>query len=170
MEAIIDFIRNYDYVIVIGILILMVILIILQILNSMELSRIEKRYKRLMKGSTGKNLEDMIIEYKKNVDDSLEVFKNIENMYKSIDERLQKSIQKFAVVRYRAFDDVGSDLSFSIAMLNENNDGFVITGIYGRNESTTFAKPIEKGLSKYDLSDEEKLAIKIATNNRTIEK
>ena len=170
MEAIIDFIRNYDYVIVIGILILMVILIILQILNSMELSRIEKRYKRLMKGSTGKNLEDMIIEYKKNVDDSLEFFKNIENMYKSIDERLQKSIQKFAVVRYRAFDDVGSDLSFSIAMLNENNDGFVITGIYGRNESTTFAKPIEKGLSKYDLSDEEKLAIKIATNNRTIEK
>jgi hypothetical protein len=51
---------------------------------------------------------------------------------------------------------VGSDLSFSIALLDGNQNGVIITSIYGRNESTTYAKPIDKGISRYDLSEEEK--------------
>ena len=58
-------------------------------------------------------------------------------------------------MRYQAFEDVGSDLSFSIAILDGNNDGIMLTGIYGRQESTTYAKPIDKGISRYDLSEEE---------------
>jgi hypothetical protein len=108
----------------------------------------------------------MVIEYNGKVDESLQTVKNIEAAYGSIDARLKSSIQKVSVVRYRAFDDVGSDLSFSIALLDEKNDGAVITGIYGRNECTTFAKPIENGISKYDLSDEEKQSIKNAINGR----
>ncbi|GFR35099.1 hypothetical protein TCEA9_09110 [Thermobrachium celere] len=50
-------------------------------------------------------------------------------------------------------------MSFSVALLDENNDGIVLTGLFGRSECTTFAKPIENGISKYDLSDEEKQAL-----------
>jgi hypothetical protein len=67
-------------------------------------------------------------------------------------------------LRYRAFENVGSDLSFSISLLDNNNDGFIITGIYGRNDSTTYAKPIDKGLSRYDLSEEEKEVLEKAIN------
>ena len=73
-------------------------------------------------------------------------------------------MQKVSVVRYKAFEDVGSDLSFSLAMLDENNDGILLTGIFGRNESTTYAKPIEKGISRYDLSEEEEEALNNAIN------
>ncbi|EYE88651.1 hypothetical protein Q428_06740 [Fervidicella metallireducens AeB] len=164
MEYIIDIINNNQIFIIFGLIVVIVILFFIIIMNKVEINRLEKRYKKLMKGSSGKNIEDMIIEYNQKVEDALEVSKNIEEIYKNVDERLKKCIQRVGIVRYRAFDDVGSDLSFSIALLDENNAGVVVTGIYGRNECTTFAKPIENGISKYDLSEEEKLAIKNAIN------
>ena len=51
-------------------------------------------------------------------------------------------------------------------LLNEINDGVIVTGIFGRNESTTYAKPIDKGLSRYDLSSEEKEVLQKAMNKK----
>ena len=65
---------------------------------------------------------------------------------------------------YKAFEDIGSDLSFSIAMLDENNDGLILTGIFGREESTTYVKPVDKGISRYDLSEEELTVLNEAIN------
>ena len=67
--------------------------------------------------------------------------------------------------RYNAFKDTGSDLSFTLALLDEKNDGIVLNGIYARDSSNIYAKPIEKGESKYILSNEEKEAINRAINN-----
>jgi hypothetical protein len=164
MEMVFDFLRGFEPIILLGIVALLIILIFFQILNRIELNRIDKRYRKLMKGSTGKNLEELIMDYTNRIDESLANLNKIEESYADIDKRLRGCVQKVGIVRYRAFDDVGSDLSFSIALLDDGNDGVVITGIYGRNECTTFAKPIENGISKYDLSDEEKLAIKNALN------
>lgn len=65
------------------------------------------------------------------------------------------SVQRVAVVRYDAFDDMGGKLSFSIALLDENGDGFVFTSIYGRNENRTYAKAVLGGASSHVLSAEE---------------
>ena len=67
-------------------------------------------------------------------------------------------VQKCNIIRYNAFNDTGSDLSYSIAMLDNFNDGLIITSIYGRNESTNYAKPIV-GVSSYPLSVEEELVL-----------
>lgn len=166
MGLVIDAIKPYELIIILGMIIVICILILLQILNNIELNRIEKRYKKLMKGSAGKNLEDMIFEYNDKVEKSLSTAKHIEELYSNVDGRLRRCIQKVSVIRYRAFEDVGSDLSYSIALLDDLNNGLVITGIYGRSESTSFTKPIENGISKYDLSEEEKLAIKNAINSK----
>jgi len=77
----------------------------------------------------------------------------------SLERDLQRCIQKVGVVRYNAFDDVGSDLSFSIALLDDNDNGVVISGIYSRESSTTYAKKIVNGTSKNPLSAEELQAI-----------
>ncbi|HBT19808.1 MAG TPA: DUF4446 domain-containing protein [Peptococcaceae bacterium] len=81
-------------------------------------------------------------------------------------ERLEKmietSLRRVGVERYNAFDDVGSDLSFSVAILDDHGTGVVITSLYGRNESRTYAKPIVKGSSQYKLSSEEVAAIRKA--------
>lgn len=162
MDIIMDTLKNYDIIIILALVIAVIILVFLQILNKVQINQIEKKYRRMMKGTNSKNIEEMIVEYNQNVEKVYDASKKMEQLYGEVKENLEECVQKFSVVRYRAFDDVGSDLSFSIAMLNDRNDGFVITGIYGRNECTTFAKPIENGISKYDLSDEEKTAIKNA--------
>lgn len=166
MEIFIDTIKNYQGIIMLVMIAIICIIILMQILNNIELNRLQKRYKKLMKGSMGKNIEEMIIDYNKKVDQSLSTAKHIEEMYSDIDSRVRKCVQKVSVIRYRAFEDVGSDLSYSIALLDDANDGIVITGIYGRSESTSFTKPIENGISKYDLSEEEKLAIRNAINSK----
>ncbi|MCX7694532.1 MAG: DUF4446 family protein [Caloramator sp.] len=162
MEFIKDFFQSYGLFINIGILILVLIILFLEILNRIELNRIEKRYRKLMKGNNNKNLEELIMQYTDNIDKALEEVNKNTELYNDVNLRLKKCIQKVGIVRYRAFDDVGSDLSFSVALLDENNDGLVLTGLFGRSECTTFAKPIENGISKYDLSDEEKQALEQA--------
>lgn len=164
MQVVIDTLKDYQSIVILAMVIIMIILLFLQILNRVEINRIEKRYKKMMKSSVGKNLEEMVFEYNEKVDKALATASNIESMYKDVDGRLKRCVQKVSVIRYRAFENVGSDLSYSIAMLDEMNNGLVITGIYGRSESTSFTKPIENGISKYDLSEEEKLAIRSAIN------
>lgn len=117
-----------------------------------------------MRGSNNKNLEELIINYLDKVDDAKETSVEMKTKCLNIEEKLKDCVQKMAVIRYRAFDDVGSDLSYSVALLDQDNSGVILTGIFGRNESTTYAKPIDKGISRYDLSDEEQQALEDAIN------
>ncbi len=72
--------------------------------------------------------------------------------------------EKVGIVRYNAFQDTGSDLSFALALLDEKNNGVVLNGIYSREMSNIYAKPVENGKSKYTISEEENLAIEKAIN------
>ena len=86
----------------------------------------------------------------------------------AIDANMMNCIQKIGIVRYNAFKDTGSDLSFALALLDENNNGVVLNGIYSREMSNIYAKPVEKGNSKYTISEEEKEAIQKAMDNQNI--
>lgn len=74
-------------------------------------------------------------------------------------QAMQKAVQKIAIVRFNPFGDIGGDQSFSIALLDENNDGIVLTSHYGREENRVYGKSIVKGKSEYVLSKEEEDAI-----------
>jgi hypothetical protein len=78
------------------------------------------------------------------------------------ERRLTSMKGKIGVHRFNAFSDSGSDLSFSVAFINEEQDGVVITGIHGREQTFLYAKPIDKGQSAYMLTPEEKTAISLA--------
>jgi hypothetical protein len=91
--------------------------------------------------------------------------KNIEKIFTEIEKLNKISItcfQKVGVIRFNPFKEVGGDQSFSIALLDANHNGFVVTGLYTREGNRIFAKPIENGQSKYLLSGEEKEAIRKA--------
>ncbi|MDZ5017222.1 DUF4446 family protein, partial [Clostridium perfringens] len=83
-----------------------------------------------------------------------------------IKEEMKGCVNKIAIMRYKAFPDVGSDLSFSIAILDSHNDGILLTGIYSRQDSTTYAKPVDKGISRYELSEEETYVLNEAINKK----
>lgn len=75
---------------------------------------------------------------------------------------LAGALTRMAIVRYDAFDDVGGELSFSAALLDEHDDGIVITAINGRSEGRTYAKLVSGGSTAAMLSDEERSAIETA--------
>ena len=155
MQSIFNFINSAQIYIIIALMIIVLILIIIIIMTYKSLNKLEKKYRKLMRGVNNKNLEDMVISYLDKIDEVKEENEVMKQMYKQINGELKTCVQKTSMVRYKAFEDVGSDLSFSIALLDGNNNGVILTSIYGRNESTTYAKPIDKGISRYDLSEEE---------------
>ena len=119
-----------------------------------------------MRGTSSKNLEELIISQLDNIEESNKKSNEALERCEEIRNNMKECVQKVAIMRYKAFEDVGSDLSFSVAILDENNDGILLTGIYGRQESTTYAKPIDKGISRYDLSEEEKHVLNEAVNKK----
>jgi hypothetical protein len=140
-------------------MILILIVLVWNIILSVRLRALGEKYKRFMRGSTGKNFENMLLDHIKDIEDAVERVNIINGDLISVKNQMDKCIQKCNIIRYNAFSDTGSDLSFSIAMLDNFNDGFIITGIYGRNESITYAKPITKGTSGYPLSVEEEMVL-----------
>lgn len=106
-----------------------------------------------------------------NLDEVLNYFRALENNFKDLSRELENlkkesvfSLQKIGILRYNPFSDVGSNQSFSIAILDGNDDGIVITSLYTREGNRLYGKPIKEGNSEYLLSNEEKEAIKIAQN------
>ena len=86
----------------------------------------------------------------------------IKSNIKNIEKEMKSNLQNVGIVRYNAFDDVGSNLSFAVAILDDYNNGIVLNGIYARETSSVYAKPVVNGDSEYPLSNEEKEAIKKA--------
>ncbi|MBC2403910.1 DUF4446 family protein [Clostridium saccharobutylicum] len=155
----------------IGMAVIIILLFIMIIVLFKAVGRVESRYRKLMKGTNNKNLEEMLLERLDSIEDAKEISKKVLSECEKLEIKMKECIQKVAIMRYKAFENVGSDLSFSIAMLDDNNDGVILTGIYGRQESTTYAKPIDKGISRYDLSEEELYVLNEASNkNSNVEK
>ena len=72
------------------------------------------------------------------------------------------SLKKVAVVNFDAFDDVTGKLSFALAILNNNNDGIILTSLYGHNSCNTYVREIVGGQTPIKLLDEENAALENA--------
>lgn len=166
MQYFIDLLGTYQGYIILALCIIVIILFIMVIVAYNSLNKLENRYRKFMRGANNKNIEELVESYLNKVDEAKNNTELMKEKYKALENNIKGCIQKVSILRYRAFEDVGSDLSFSIALLDNNNDGVIITGIFGRNESTTYAKPIDKGLSRYDLSQEEKQVLDDAISKK----
>lgn len=169
MEILHNFLRTdiFLYIISFGI----VLLLILYIYNCMKLRKIRKDYKDFMKKlGNGNNIEEMLKSYIYKVEDIDSKNQEIQAYCSKLDNNISNCIQKIGIIRYSAFKDMGSDLSFALALLDEKNNGVVLNGIYSRELSNIYAKPIKDGSSTYTLSDEEKQAIDLAIKSETVHK
>lgn len=168
MGALINSINEFVPYIIIGMAVIILLLFIIIISLFKIIGRVEDKYRRLMKGTNSKNLEEMLLERIDSIDEVKEISEKAIKECERLEIKMKECIQKVAIMRYKAFEDVGSDLSFSIAMLDDKNDGVILTGIYGRQESTTYAKPVDKGISRYDLSEEELYVLNEACNKEDV--
>ncbi len=105
-------------------------------------------------------------EVPKNIEDITEELSKIKEENKKIKEELSRIkteqslfLQNIAMIRFNPFNEEGGNHSFSLAILNGEGDGLVITSLYTKENNRIYGKPVEKGKSKYPLSEEEKSVI-----------
>ena len=146
--------------------VLILVLFMLHISNRVKIKKLKAKYLKFMNGLSGVNIERVLEDCLDKVNFVIDKNKEIEYQMNSLERNMYYCIQKVGVVRYNAFDDVGSDLSYSVAMLDNNDDGLVISSLYARESSSTYAKPVSSGKSRYALSAEEIKAIDIAKKTR----
>lgn len=157
-----NFIINHlSYMVaILGVLVIIMYLLLIHLFYN--LNYMKKRYKKMMTGVDGANLERMMIgcidSTKAVADENAKLWE--EN--KAIKELLSNALTRVAVVRFRAFEDMGSDLSYAVAMLDSHNNGVVMSSIFARNDSRSYVKPIVDGTSTYSMTAEEEDALKQA--------
>lgn len=150
-----------DYIII-GLAVFCLILLILLIVNISQINSLKKRYKIFMSGKSAKSLEDTLIKRLDQVDTLLAANSANEKNIKKIFANMKSTFQKVGLVKYDAFHEMGGKLSFSLALLNETNDGFVMNAVHSREGCYTYIKEIIDGNSIIVLADEEKEALEMA--------
>lgn len=141
---------------------LILILIITVIVQAVKIGRLSKRYKKFMSGKNAKSLENDIMgifEDNKFLKTSTEKNrKDIQALYR----KFEGAFQKVGIVKYDAFNQMGGQLSFSLALLDENYNGFILNCVHSTEGCYSYTKEIKKGICQISLGDEEKKALDIA--------
>ena len=163
MNIINNFVESKLFLIIIALV--NILLLILYICNVIKLNKLNKNYKKFMKKlGNGNNIDEMLQKYINRVEEIDTKNQDIIKYCKKLDKDISLCIKKIGMIRYSAFRDTGSDLSFALALLNDNNDGVILNGIYSREMSNIYAKQVQKGKTNSKLSEEERQALEIALN------
>ena len=143
-------------------LIFIVVLFIIIILQMKKLNRLQKSISKFMTGKDAKILEkDIVGLYEDNKFLKINVDKNkkdIRTLYKN----MEHAFQKIGLIKYDAFQQMGGKLSFSLALLDENNNGFILNSVHSTEGCYTYTKEIKNGECAISLGEEEQQALDMA--------
>lgn len=167
MQMFLETVNNNMTYIVLSMAVIILLFLIFLIILSLKLSKLKKRYERFTGGEEihSENLENMLYEYNENVKKSNETYGKVLSMIQEIDDEMKWCTQKIGVIRYNPFDEMGGNLCYAVAILDGKDNGVVLNGIHSRNGTFTYAKPIERGVSPYVLTEEELQALEKAKEN-----
>lgn len=164
MSKIFDAIGIDIGIVVLILIILVVIMTFMTVSMSVQLNRLQRKYKLFMKGKDAQSLERAFSNKFKDIDKLKEINQEYQFDIDMMKKGYNKTLTKYGIVKYDAFDDVGGKLSFALAMLDQNNTGFILDAIHSRDNCFLYLKEIVKGESYIMLSDEEIKALKQAVN------
>lgn len=124
-----------------------------------QLRQVGKRLTDALGNTDAGDLESQLAAYSKRVEVVDTKLDHLTLSYKQLTAINSMASQKISVVRFNPFGDTGGDQSFSLAVLDAHDSGYVLTSIHGREGTRVYVKPIDFGKSKYQLSQEEKQAL-----------
>ena len=143
-------------------LLLTVTAIILLIVFIVKEEKLRKRYQIFMTGSDAKSLEESIVNlFMDNKAIKEKVVANRKDI-KAIYRQLAKAFQRIGLVKYDAYQQMGGMLSFALAMLDEDNNGFILNSVHSTDGCYIYSKDIKEGVCELELGKEEKEALDIA--------
>lgn len=159
-SALVEFMCAQQQILPMLLSIILLISIFVFIAATNRIRRLEKAYRALL-GATGegKDIEQILLDYIHKTDTLQDCIEQALNELQSMQRASLSHIQKVGMVRYDAFDDMGGEQSFSVALLDAKANGIVVSGLSGREDSRVYAKPVARGRSSHTLSDEEIEAI-----------
>ena len=170
MGTFINFIQNLSIVLILILLVMVVFCLMAISATNRRVNRLRRRYDLLLRGQGDLDIEEVLLNQGQEIDrlgsrlgDFKKEIQAKETSTKTQVEELisasRQSLQKVGLYRYNALEHMEGNLSFSLCLLNSMSDGVIITTIYGRNSSTTYAKEVVSGEPLQPLSIEEEMAL-----------
>ena len=123
---------------------------------------LRRRLRRVLPQGEVGGIDEILDRQLKSVESLSQRVDALNKLHRELEHLSQRTIQKVAVIRYNPFSDTGGDQSFAIALLDSLGNGVVVSSLHSRTDTRVFAKPVQSGRSKFQLSDEEQDAIRKA--------
>lgn len=146
----------------IGLAAFSLIIFILLIVSLCKLKKVRRRVDALTRGKDAESLEETIVKLFERIEFLEENEKKINHDIKEIKNNLKSTYQKIGLVKYNAFREMSGALSYSLALLDQENNGILISSMYSREGCYTYAKDVIDGKCELNLSEEEEEALKQA--------
>jgi hypothetical protein len=127
-----------------------------------RLAKVNEEYKALVAGTSGGNLEQVLHDHIAQVRDAAQRLEELEALARQTDLASRRSLQWLGVLRFNPFNDVGSDQSFALALVDDYGNGVVVSSLHMRDLTRVYAKPLKKWEAEHHLTDDEKQAIATA--------
>jgi hypothetical protein len=160
-----DFLRSYQLEITLGVVLIVIIEFLVLMSLSSRLARQSKTLRSLFSGPEGSDLEAILRRCQSQSEAAMERGDELETRIDDMAQQMRGCIQHFGLVRYDGFSDVSGQQSFSLAMLDANKNGAVVTGLFSRSDSRCYGKAIISGAPEQTLSEEEQSALDIALSD-----
>ncbi|BCV23199.1 hypothetical protein hamaS1_32680 [Moorella sp. Hama-1] len=144
-----------------GLLALQVVLLLWLWHSQAELRRLNGRIRRLAETGEGQDLAEVLKRFH-DLGDIQGALELVQQKVADLQVGFEGCLSRMGLIRFNAFPDTGSDLSFALALLNREGNGFILTSLYARDETRVFIKPVREGRSRYRLSEEEEKALAMA--------
>ncbi len=123
-------------------------------------------YNKLTEGEGGKNLKGVLEDVLKSEEESKKAIETLSANYARIDKEGQLHIQRVGLLRFNPFKDTGGDQSFILSLVDNNDTGVIISGLYSRSGVRWYAKKVQNGKGvEHELSEEERKSLKEASTN-----
>lgn len=152
---------DYSYLFI-GLTVISLILLVIVIVLILQVNQLKKRYKKFMGEKDVKSLEQQIEKILKDNKYIIELSGENKKDIRAINKEMESCFNKVGIVKYDAFKQMGGMLSFSIALLNEKDNGFILNSVHSSEGCYTYIKEIKSGICEIDLSEEEKNALSAA--------
>ena len=164
MNEILPILDPFLPILVMALLVLFIIMVLQYARLSSQIKQLKKKYVGLTRGVDGTNFDEILTRVAEEADNNAIVLADHQEMMKSINRRLNASLNRVSIIHYNAFDFTYGELSFSMAVLDELGTGFIFTNIHNRDDARCYCKRVEGGQSKHPLSEEEKEVLERALN------
>jgi hypothetical protein len=150
--------RNNDEILV-GLAAAALFLALWLILLAARFGKLNRLYKRLTKGTSGGNLEEILHGYMGTVNDVASASMSVKDRLDSLDKRQFTCLNRVGLVRFDAFEEVGGEQSFAVVVLDSARNGFALSSVYSRSDVRVYAKHIRGGQPSHPLTKEEERAM-----------